>query len=443
VTQRLVLRAPQALIAEGTTSPILPANVAVTPLSTEVSRAMEANSTAYSTEKSVLAGRLNVPLNAVLGDPGKVVDATQKAALAKENTILTHRFGFAAKLVDRGDAASIKDAQQAAMNVEGIPRYDHIFIVMLENKATLSIKNTNFAPRIQGYLAANNQFTNYFATGNPSEPNYTALGGADDWGNRRRQPVELRRHRCECPHGSAAAHEGPAGPRQLTVCGYLHADGPDQSQHQQSAESVHRHQRCRHELAHVQRVDEPGQDVRTDSIADASITAPDHVYAPGTTGGNATTIGNLNLQLAMPAGLYKTKHHRAWPTRLRAARLTSRAATARWAAASLIRCCLNSTKYPIPAGLRPRSVQHRPGVGRHRQPELCHSDQCDDMHGVTLSGKDSTTGASANGSDCGSVANNYPVGSPTAAGTIITRGDNYVDYLVKKIEGLAGLAEPE
>ena len=39
MTQRLVLRAPAELIAESTTSPALPANVAVTPLSTDVVRA--------------------------------------------------------------------------------------------------------------------------------------------------------------------------------------------------------------------------------------------------------------------------------------------------------------------------------------------------------------------------------------------------------------------
>ena len=73
-------------------------------------------------------------------------------------------------------------AQEAAMNIEGIPRYDHIFIVMLENKATNSIVNSPYAPNINQFLQAGNQFTNYYATGNPSEPNYTALGGADDFG---------------------------------------------------------------------------------------------------------------------------------------------------------------------------------------------------------------------------------------------------------------------
>src|SRR5262249_6444184 len=105
-----------------------------------------------------------------------------RTALETESVILTGRFTFAGELVNRGDAASVKDAEQSAMNVEGIPRYDHIFIVMLENKATLSIKGSAFAPKINGYLRDNNQFSTYFATGTRSEPTYTALGGADDFG---------------------------------------------------------------------------------------------------------------------------------------------------------------------------------------------------------------------------------------------------------------------
>jgi hypothetical protein len=58
-------------------------------------------------------------------------------------------------------------------------------------------------------------------------------------------------------------------------------------------------------------------------------------------------------------------------------------------------------------------------------------DQCDDMHGITVRGTvpGSTTPVTA--SDCSSVANNV---SPTAVSPIITRGDNYVDALVKKIQ---------
>ncbi|HWM65232.1 MAG TPA: hypothetical protein VNO35_01500, partial [Steroidobacteraceae bacterium] len=178
----------------------------------------------------------------------------------------------------------------------------------------------------------------------------------------------------------------------------------------------------------------PGDHFRTDSIADASITAPDHVYAPGTTGGNATTIGNPNLQLAMPAGLYKTKHHPGMAYQTARSSPDFKSSNRTLGGGQFDSVLLNSTKYPIPAGYDLDQFSTDLASGDIGNLNFVIPDQCDDMHGVTLSGKDSTTGASANGSDCGSVANNYPVGSPTAAGTIITRGDNYVDYLVKKIE---------
>jgi hypothetical protein len=76
----------------------------------------------------------------------------------------------------------MKEAQLAAMNLEGIPRYDHVFLIVLENKATSSIKNSKYAPRINAYLNAGNQFTSYYSTGNPSEPNRLAIASADDFG---------------------------------------------------------------------------------------------------------------------------------------------------------------------------------------------------------------------------------------------------------------------
>jgi hypothetical protein len=56
-------------------------------------------------------------------------------------------------------------------------------------------------------------------------------------------------------------------------------------------------------------------------------------------------------------------------------------------------------------------------------------DQCDDMHGISVTGKVGSTTVTA--SDCSSVANNVPVAT---GGAIIARGDAYVDQLVQKIE---------
>jgi hypothetical protein len=73
-------------------------------------------------------------------------------------------------------------SQQAAFNIEGVPAYDNIFIIMEENKSTDAILGNARAPFVNKLLNTYNQLTTYYSTGNPSEPNYTALGGADDFG---------------------------------------------------------------------------------------------------------------------------------------------------------------------------------------------------------------------------------------------------------------------
>jgi hypothetical protein len=45
-----------------------------------------------------------------------------------------------------------------------------------------AVLGSAYAPNINAYLQEGNQAASYYATGNPSEPNYTALGGADDFG---------------------------------------------------------------------------------------------------------------------------------------------------------------------------------------------------------------------------------------------------------------------
>src|SRR5581483_2029539 len=50
----------------------------------------------------------------------------------------------------------------------------------------------------------------------------------------------------------------------------------------------------------------PGRDWRLSSAADATITAPDHVYTSDTPVGPA---GNSSLLLTLPAQTYATKHN--------------------------------------------------------------------------------------------------------------------------------------
>ncbi|MEP7101692.1 MAG: phosphoesterase, partial [Burkholderiales bacterium] len=144
------------------------ASVVISPLSSEVVRLTEASATSYAVEKQNLATRLGVALTNVLGDVNTVTGADQAALLAESNA-LDKRFTYAVTKLDRGDLypdalavaggdprltgmASVSQAtvpsgadtrtkitfaqaEQAAFNVEGIPRYDHVFVVMLENKA--------------------------------------------------------------------------------------------------------------------------------------------------------------------------------------------------------------------------------------------------------------------------------------------------------------------
>jgi hypothetical protein len=437
ITQRTVFRVAQDQVTASIPAPLRPGNVAVTPLSTEVLRSMEADSTSYNTAVQNIATRLGVPFNQVLSDPNTVTDPVIKAALLKESVILSNRFALAARMVDRGDVSpsspptpiAIKEAQQVAMNVEGIPRYDHIFIIMLENKATSSIKGSPWAPKINAYLNAGNQFISYFATGNPSEPNYTALGGADDWGI-----VDDNQWNCGATGANAV---------QDTVIPTNAVPGLAKSPFTNPCvQSTNHNIVSRANMFNAitsggmtwrtySESMNPGQDFRIDSVADAAVTATDDVYPPGTAGGNIVTQGDPNLVLPLPAQLYRTKHHpgMAYQNVRSAAEFNSSNRTlggGQWDAA-----LMNSTDYAIPAGYNIDQFGADLQSGDIGNLNFVIPDQCDDMHGITVKGTDSVTHATVTASDCSSVANNVPVAT---GGNIITRGDNYTDKVIQKIQ---------
>jgi hypothetical protein len=426
VSQHLVLRVSADQITAATTSPLLPANVAVTPLSTEVVRMVEANGTNYATESRALANRLGLAVTETLADPN-ALSGNAKAVVMQESVALTNRWAYASKLKDRGSAATVPAAQQVAMNVEGIPRYDHIFVIMLENKATLSIKGSAYAPNINKYLNEGNQFTSYFATGNPSEPNYTALGGADDWGI-----TDDNQWNCGAT-GANAVQDLPTPDK--TQPGL--ANSPFTATCAQStnhnivgrANIFNALSKAGLQWRTYSESMNPGQDFRTDSIADAAISAPDHVYAPGTVGGNASQIGNASLMLPLPAGLYKTKHHPGMAYQNVRSEPGFKANNRTLGGGQWDSVMMASTKYAIPAGYNVDQFSSDLASGDVGQLNFVVPDQCDDMHGISVPG---TGGGTA--SDCSSVSNAV---SPTAVSPIITRGDNYVKYLVEKIRSSA------
>ncbi|HEY4370126.1 MAG TPA: alkaline phosphatase family protein [Steroidobacteraceae bacterium] len=213
VTSRNVFRVKADQISAATRSPVLPATVDITPLSTEVARAVENDGVTFAQARDSLAQRIGVSANDVLVAPTKVTNTAELPALLKESVIDAGRFELAAKFVDRGNtvgelrgnfdcpavAASdatnanpctgddlktvdIKAAQQLAMNLEGMPRYDYVFVIIEENESLVSVKDNPNIPYINAFLNNGGQYYNYYSTGHPSEPNYLALGSGDDWG---------------------------------------------------------------------------------------------------------------------------------------------------------------------------------------------------------------------------------------------------------------------
>ena len=456
LVSRNVFRASIDQVAEQAGSGIV-----ISSLSSEVTRMSEANGSTYTVEKQNLATRLGVAVTAVLSDVNSASGSTQAALLSEANA-LSNRFAYAITKLDRGDlfpdalavaggdprlkglgnvtalTANTADtrapitflqSQQAAFNVEGVPRYDHIFIVMLENKATSSILNSPFAPKINGYLQAGNQLTSYYATGYPSEPNYTALGGADDFGI-----ADDSQWNCDAT-GANAVQDTPVPDN--TQPGL--ASSPFASTCTQVAAVNHNIVGKANLFNALSKVGlswrtynestNPGQDLRTDSVADAAVIATDHVYAPGTLGGNTSTIGNAALTLSMPAGLYKTKHHPGMAYQnVRSApewKYSNRTmGGGQWDAV-----LKNGSAYAIPANYNADQFGTDLVSGNVGSINFIMPDQCDDMHGITIKG--TVNGVITSASDCSSVANNVAVAT---GGAIITRGDNFVDGLVKKIQ---------
>ncbi len=458
VTQRTVLRAPYELVAENLHGPLVPASIAVTPLSTEVLRSMEADGLAYSVVKSNISERLGVDGTELLQDPAKIGDPTDKGTILKETTVLTNRFGLATRMYDRmdvspaalaadpnatGPAMTMKEAQQAAMNIEGVPRYDHIFIVMLENKATSSIVNSPYAPHINAYLAAGNLATNYFATGNPSEPNYTALGGADDFGitddsqwncfaTGANAPQDLPLPTSDQPGLASSPFSGLTTSAQVSsFCGTSNVNHnivnhPNLFTAMSNAGMTWR--------TYNESVN-PGQDYRTDSVADPAVTAPDHVYGPGTIGGNPASVGSPTLTLPLPAGLYKTKHNPAMAYQNVRSAADFVSSNRSLGGGQWDGNFSHASKYQIPLNFHVDQFGDDLMTGDVGALNYVIPDQCDDMHSIGVSGTDSATGKSASASDCSGVSGGNDPAPNDQGDNIITRGDNYVKYLVDKIQG--------
>jgi hypothetical protein len=418
VSQRLVLRAPQ----DPTWAPFV-----VSPLSTEVARMMGDDGLDAVSATGHLATRLGVSSDIVLNDPANVSDDAARRALLVETTTLSHRFELAAKMVDRHDVSptalaanpnatepsiSMKEAEQAVMTLEGIPRYDHVFIIMLENKDATTIAGSALAPNINGYLASGNQFRSYYATGNPSEPNRVAVSSGDDFGI-----TDDNRWNCVDKAANSPEEPQPAG---LAACSNATNHNIKNRPNLLTALS---------DAGLTWRVYSesmnPGRDPRLEGIADSTLKAADHVYtATSPTGAR----GNPNLLLNFPAQAYATKHNESvnyQATRSSADFFDSNRTLGGGQWDDAIK---NSPS--TPAGWDVDQFGTDLASGDLANLNYLEPDQCDDMHGITVTGTVTGTGASGTASDCSGSA-------------LIYRSDRYTDWLIKKIQASAVWQNPD
>ncbi|CAM3801333.1 Phosphoesterase [Bordetella sputigena] len=419
------------------------AKIVISPMSSEIQRMVEDDSSNYAAEKANLAARLNVQPADVIVDVHGTQGATRTSLLYETNQ-LGNRYTYATTKLDRGDLypdalavaggdpeltnkinvtpdtattpetrkpITFLQAQQAAFNVEGIPRYDHLFVLFLENKGSNTILNQPFAPKIAKYLKENNQLSNYFSTGQPSEPNYTAVGGGDDFGITDDSQWNCSATGANAPKDPLPTHDKPG----LVSSPFNATANCDGTNHNITApnlftalENAGMNWRVYGETMN------PGQDPRTDSVADAAITGIDNAYPNGI--GNDPTPIPSGGTVPLPGNMYRTKHHPAMP--YQDARLlpdfffSNRTLGGGQFDANM----KNGTKYVVPANYEVDQFGKDLESGDVGALNFLIPDQCDDMHSTT-----EKTSSGALTTDC-------------AGSAIITRGDNYVDYIIKKIQ---------
>ena len=398
---RLVFRAASEAAAAS-------APVAVTPLSTEILRLMEADRLPYKTARAQLAARLGISVAEAASDPAIVTAPASRRAVLAEAVTLSRRFGLAAKMVDRQPAMTMKEAQQAAMALEGIPRYDYIFIITLENKAATVIRKSPLAPHINAYLDAGNEFTSYYATGNPSEPNRIVVSSGDDFG-----VTDDNAWNC-VPEGDTANLPEDVVPAGRPPC--VNATNHNLKHRANlftAMTAAGMSWRMYNESMN------PGRDWRLNGVADPTLVADDHLYPADSPVG---ALGTTGLRVPFPASLYMTKHNgtvsfqelRSSPDFAKNNRTLG---GGQWDDA--IRRSPST-----PPGWNADQFGADLQSGDVGQLNFLEPDQCDDMHGVKAPGALAGTDAAIMASDCSGPPGIY-------------RGDLYVDWLVKKIQASA------
>jgi hypothetical protein len=373
------------------------------PLTTDVARLVDTG-ISEATATAQIAQRLGVSAAQVVSDYTKITDSTAKAALETEANLLNTRFTLASTMLSRGDlsivtnkAETLKQAEQDVFNLEGVPRYDNVFVIILENETNFKIDGGASTPNITAALKSGAKASNYYAVGSPSEPNYVALGSGDTWGVTSDDPwfcipagdtVDLPSDKT-LPNGETAATQCDPG----------------------NAPSVHNIKNGRNIFTTLENAGlswhvysesmNPGLDPRGNSNPDKTILAPDN--------------NNPSLQVYYP-GAYAPRHNPSLDfDNVRNDPLFA-SNNRTMGGGQWDKAFLASPK--TPAGYDIDQLGTDLASGDVANVNYLVPDLCDDMHNQTVT----------------DVTGTIPATDCSAGPAILKRGDNYTQYLIQKIK---------
>lgn len=93
---------------------------------------------------------------------------------------------------------------------KGVPRLDHVFVIMMENHGFTQIINNPNAPFVNHLVNSANAATNYFAIGHPSLTNYLEVAGGSNFGVRSDNNPDWHNGNCTTNLASGAPNlDGP------------------------------------------------------------------------------------------------------------------------------------------------------------------------------------------------------------------------------------------
>lgn len=109
---------------------------------------------------------------------------------------------------------------------QGIPRLDHVFVIMMENHGYAQIAGNPQAPFINSLMASANLATNYYAIAHPSATNYLEVVGGSNFNKLSDQATDW--HNASCiPNIVPGQPSNTDNPNSGPTCPIWGADGTD------------------------------------------------------------------------------------------------------------------------------------------------------------------------------------------------------------------------